>query len=235
MSLPSSLVWPSVIVHQDSTGTKQLAKLFLNDKSQFLQCSAVTFNFHWLIYIQEADEKNAWSVPEHHAHLFLRQHNLLEFSLAGRSTVMPMHWLLLGFWGNVCNPHFITCDDPVQKLVAVIMVPQQKCQCWLHMLCFVFWCQLLWHPPRTQFSEQQMLYDNCVQQGVGNLQEMTAEFHNCEATILHNAFPHKVIHNDGWPPTAFLIMYRILRTIRHTFFFEKLPPKFRCVLYSKLI
>jgi hypothetical protein len=30
-------------------------------------------------------------------------------------------------------------------------------------------------------------------------------------------------------------IYRILRTIRRTFFFEKLPPKFRCVLYSKLI
>jgi hypothetical protein len=29
--------------------------------------------------------------------------------------------------------------------------------------------------------------------------------------------------------------YRILRTIRRTSFFEKLPPKFRCVLYSKLI
>ena len=29
--------------------------------------------------------------------------------------------------------------------------------------------------------------------------------------------------------------YRMLRTIRRTFFFEKLPPKFRCILYSKLI
>jgi hypothetical protein len=29
--------------------------------------------------------------------------------------------------------------------------------------------------------------------------------------------------------------YRILRTIRRTFFFKKLSPKFRCVLYSKLI
>ena len=29
--------------------------------------------------------------------------------------------------------------------------------------------------------------------------------------------------------------YHILRTIRHTFFFEKLSPKFRCILYSKLI
>ena len=31
------------------------------------------------------------------------------------------------------------------------------------------------------------------------------------------------------------IRYHIIRTIRRTFFFEKLPPKFRCVLYLKLI
>jgi hypothetical protein len=43
------------------------------------------------------------------------------------------------------------------------------------------------------------------------------------------------------PPILFLnklikiAEYRILWTIRRTFFFEKLPPKFRCVLYSKLI
>ena len=36
-----------------------------------------------------------------------------------------------------------TCDDPVLKLVAVIMVTLQKSQCWLHALCFVFWCQLV--------------------------------------------------------------------------------------------
>jgi hypothetical protein len=30
-------------------------------------------------------------------------------------------------------------------------------------------------------------------------------------------------------------LYHILQTIRHTFFLKKLPPKFRCVLYSKLI
>jgi hypothetical protein len=42
--------------------------------------------------------------------------------------------------------------------------------------------------------------------------EMTAEFRNCEATILHNAFPHKlhkVVCNDGWPPTALLIMHTL--------------------------
>ena len=40
-------------------------------------------------------------------------------------------------------------------------------------------------------------------------QEMTAEFHNCEAKILHNAFLnklHKIVHNDGWRPTMLLIM-----------------------------
>ena len=42
---------------------------------------------------------------------------------------------------------------------------------------------------------------------------MTAEFHNCEATILHYAVPHtlhKVVHNDGWPPTSLLIMHMLL-------------------------
>ena len=41
---------------------------------------------------------------------------------------------------------------------------------------------------------------------------MTAEFRNCEATILHNAFLnklHKVVRNDGKPPTALLIMHML--------------------------
>ena len=41
---------------------------------------------------------------------------------------------------------------------------------------------------------------------------MTAEFLNCEAKILHNAITqklHKVVHNDGWPPTALLIMHML--------------------------
>ena len=29
------------------------------------------------------------------------------------------------------------------------------CNCWLHALCFVFRCQLLWHPPGAQFSVKQ--------------------------------------------------------------------------------
>ena len=41
---------------------------------------------------------------------------------------------------------------------------------------------------------------------------MTAEVHNCEATILHNSFPHKlheVFRNDGWSPTGLLIMHML--------------------------
>ena len=38
-----------------------------------------------------------------------------------------------------------------------------NCQCWLHALCFMFWCQVLWHPSGAQFSEQQVLRDNSVQ------------------------------------------------------------------------
>ena len=40
--------------------------------------------------------------------------------------------------------------------------------------------------------------------------EITAEFRNCESTVLHNAFPHKlhkVVRIDRWPPTALLIMH----------------------------
>ena len=48
-------------------------------------------------------------------HHFPRRHSLLEFRLAGRSTVTPMHRLLLGFWVNLCNPNFITCDDTAKN------------------------------------------------------------------------------------------------------------------------
>ena len=34
--------------------------------------------------------------------------------------------MLLCFWDNVCNPSFITYDDPVHKLIAVVMVPLQN-------------------------------------------------------------------------------------------------------------
>ena len=74
---------------------------------------------------------------------FPRRHSFLEFRLEGRSSVAPMHWLLLGFWVNVCKSRFITCDDPTLKFYSIIMVPLQKCQCWLHALWFVFWCQLI--------------------------------------------------------------------------------------------
>ena len=41
-------------------------------------------------------------------------------------------------------------------------------QCSIHALCFVFWCQLPWHPLGAQFCEQQVFRDNFVQQGAGN-------------------------------------------------------------------
>ena len=37
-----------------------------------------------------------------------------------------------------------------------------------------------------------MLHDKFLQQGAENLRELIAEFRNCKATILHNAFPHKL-------------------------------------------
>ena len=36
--------------------------------------------------------------------------------------------------------------------------------------------------------------------------EMTAEFRNYEAMILHNALPHKIVRNNGCSPAALLIM-----------------------------
>ena len=51
-----------------------------------------------------------------------------------------MHSVVLDFWDNVCNPCFIACDDPVQKLVAA---PSSWYRCWLYALCLLFWSQLL--------------------------------------------------------------------------------------------
>ena len=96
---------------------------------------------------------------------------------------------------------------PIKKLVAVIMVLLLKFQCWLYALCFVFWCELLWHPPGAQFSEQ-VLLDNFVKHGAGN----DCEFSNCETTILRITFPHKlhkVVRNDGKPPTALLAVHML--------------------------
>ena len=63
----------------------------------------------------------------------------------------------------------------------------QFCQCWLYVLYFVFWSQLLWHRTGAQFSEQQVLRDNFVQQRAGNLREMAAD------TVMVCAFTN-VIH-----------------------------------------
>ena len=115
MCWPSSLVWPSVIVQQDNTGTYYPAPFVLNGPSQFLQCFAVTLSIHRLTSAQDIDEENAPSVPEHRANHFLCRQSLHEFHLAGRSTVTPMHWLPFGFWGNVCNPRFIMCNYPIRS------------------------------------------------------------------------------------------------------------------------
>ena len=69
-------------------------------------------------------------------------------------------------------------------------------------LCFVFWCQLLWHPPGTQFPEQQVRRDNFVQQGAGNLREMTAgtadnEFDRHYALCLQKLYDRSHFMVDG--------------------------------------
>ena len=98
-----------------------------------------------------------------------------------------------------------------------------------HALCFVFWCQLLWHPPGVQFSEK-MLHDNFAQQ---NLWEMIAELRNCEETILH-AFPHKlhkVVRKDRLPPTAH-VTNRKIPVSNNSQRFHKQPVKFSAPYYK---
>ena len=124
MCWPSNRVWPSVIVQQESTGTKHPAPFVLNSRK-----FVVTLNIHRLISGQDVDEENDPFILDHRPQHFPRRRSLLEFRLAGRSTVTPMHCLLLGLWGNVCNPRFIICDDPDQKLIVVIILPLKKCQC----------------------------------------------------------------------------------------------------------
>ena len=91
----SSRVRPSVIVKQNNTGTEYPALFVLNGPSQ---CFAVTLSIHRLISGQEVDEENALSVPEHRAHNFPRRLSLLEFHLAGRSTVTPIQDCCLVSW-----------------------------------------------------------------------------------------------------------------------------------------
>ena len=62
-------------------------------------------------------------------------------------------------------------------------------------------------PTCEKFAEQ-VLRDNFVQQGAGNLRETTSEFRNYEATILHNSSPHKlhkVVRSDGYAHYAHLV------------------------------
>ena len=160
---------------------------------------SIALSIHRLISGQEVDEENAPSVLTPCTSLSAPT-SLLEFRLAGRSTVTPMHWLLLGFWGEVCNPRFITYHDLFQKLVAVILLPLQKCQCWFHTLWSAFWYQLLWHHLTHNFLNSRW----SVKLLCNKDRKMTAEFRNCEATILQ-----KVVRNNWWPPTAILSMYML--------------------------
>ena len=82
--------------YKNNIGTKHPAPLVLNGPSQFLQCFTVTLSIHCLNSGQKVDEKNVPSVPEHRTKITFRAFP------AGRSSVTPMHRLLLGFWDNVC-------------------------------------------------------------------------------------------------------------------------------------
>ena len=114
--------------------------------------------------------------------------------VAGRSSMMPMHWLLLGFLGNVCKTmfHYLWCSSPKtrhrQGTTAEISMMTQ-------VLCFLL-SVVLAPTLHTIFWTSAL----CNKE-----QEMTAEVCICEAIILHNAFSHK-LHNDGLPPTVVLMI-----------------------------
>jgi len=52
---------------------------------------------------------------------------------------MPLHGLLLAFWGDMGYPCFITGNDVCEKLIAVLLIAPQKGKCRSHMFRFVFW------------------------------------------------------------------------------------------------
>ena len=119
--------------------------------------------------------------------------------VAGRSSMMPMHWLLLGFLGNVCKPmfHYLWCSSPETRLrQGTTAEISMMTPCTL--LCVLL--SVVLAPTLHTISWTSAL---CNKE-----QEMTAEVRICEAMILHNAFPHK-LHNDGWPPTVVLIMHML--------------------------
>ena len=80
-----------VIVQQKNTSTKHSAPLDPDGSSQFLQSFAVVLTIHCLTSSKEVDEENALSVSEYRAHHFPGRQRLLEFRIAGGSTVTPMH------------------------------------------------------------------------------------------------------------------------------------------------
>ncbi|GBN30135.1 hypothetical protein AVEN_122755-1 [Araneus ventricosus] len=124
------------------------------------------------------------------AHQFSCEYSLLEFGPARRSTVTPTHRLLLGFRGKVNNPRLITHNDPVEELIALIVVLLQKSQCCSHAYGFIFRFKVLRHPYSTQFLEQQAFCDDFMHQRSQYSQKMATEFCKRKVTVLQNALPH---------------------------------------------
>ena len=179
---PSSRAWPSVIVQQNNTGIKPPAPLLLNVPLQFRQCFAVTISIHRLTSGQEVDDENAPSVPEYRTHHFRRRQSLYEFRLLGKSTVMPMHWLLLGFWGNVCNPPspmiIRSRNSSMSSYYRCTNVNADSMRFALYSGISCFDTHLVHNFLNNRCSV------TTVQQGAGNMLEVTAAFSNCDATIL---------------------------------------------------
>lgn len=44
----------------------------------------------------------------------------------GRMWMMPFYWLELCFWSDVRNPSFITSNNVIQKLTAILIIMTQK-------------------------------------------------------------------------------------------------------------
>ena len=143
---------------------------------------------------------------------FLCRQSLLEFSHAGRSTVTSVHWLLLGFWDNACNPRFITCDDPVHHGTAEKMSMLTPCIL-LYFLVSVTLALL----PGTQFSEQQVLCENFKQHGAGNITNLLDRIHCLKC------FSHNVSGLESTPVFRWGFVVRMTVFIYFLFFIVNVP------------
>lgn len=80
-------------------------------------------------------------------------------SQRGISFCGPVSWKSTTWeWSHfvtVLNSHFVTCNDPIAILVALIVVSLQKSQWCSHAFNFAFMCNILRQPPGSQFAEQQ--------------------------------------------------------------------------------